>query len=206
MNQKALLHLTNEFAPIVAFFLAAQLYSFFTATAVLIASTIIALAVGWYYEKRFPMIPIISAGFVIISGAITLVYRAPDALIFADSLYYFLMGITTLLGLLLGKNFLKLIFETTFAMNDIGWRILANRWIIIFLAAGVINEIARFHLSPEEWVNFKVLKVVTIAIFGFYQFTLSRRYRLPELSNAWGLRIDKDLVKMVIHREKIGNS
>jgi intracellular septation protein len=198
MNTKALLHLTNEFAPIVAFFFAAQLYSFFTATAVLIASTIIALSVGWYFEKRFPMIPIISAFFVIISGAITLVYRAPDALIFADSLYYLLMGLTTLGGLFLGKNLLKLIFETTFAMSDTGWKILAHRWIIIFLAAGIINEIARFYLSPEEWVNFKVLKVITIAIFGFYQFTISRKYRLPELSNAWGLRNDKVLAKVVI--------
>ena len=58
-------------------------------------------------------------------------------------------------------------------MNDIGWRILANRWIIIFLAAGVINEIARFHLSPEEWVNFKVLKVVTIAILAFINLPLT---------------------------------
>lgn len=198
MNTKALLHLTNEFAPIITFFLAAQIYSFFTATAVLIVSTIIALSVGWYCEKRFPVIPIISAFFVIISGAITLVYRAPDALIFADSLYYFLMGITTLGGLLLGKNILKSIFETTFAMSDKGWRILAHRWIIIFLLAGIINEIARFHLSPEEWVNFKVLKVITIAIFGFYQFTLSRRYRLQELSNAWGLRNDKVVVEVPI--------
>ena len=198
MNKKALLHLTNEFAPIVTFFIAAQLYSFFTATAVLMASTIIALAIGWHCEKRFPIIPIISAIFVIISGSITLIYHAPDALIFADSLYYLLMGITTLGGLLLGKNFLKLIFETTFAMSDIGWRILANRWIIIFLAAGIINEIARYYLSPEEWVNFKVLKVITIAIFGFYQFTISRRYRQPELSNSWGLRNDKVLAKVVI--------
>jgi len=198
MNIKALLHLTNEFAPIVAFFIAAQIYSFFTATAVLVFFTVLALTLGWIFEKRFPIIPIISAFFVIISGAITLIYKAPDALIFADSLYYFLMGITTLSGLLLGKNFLKLIFETTFAMSDLGWRILANRWVIIFLAAGMINEIARFQLSPEEWVNFKVLKVITIAIFGFYQFTLSRRYRLPELSNAWGLRNDKVLAKAEI--------
>lgn len=193
MNNKALLHLTNEFAPIVAFFLASQLYSFFTATAVLMTTTLVALSFGWYCEKRFPIIPIISAVFVLISGVITLVYQAPDALIFADSLYYFFMGITTLCALFFGKNILKLIFDTTFAMSDTGWRILANRWITIFLLAAVINEIARFHLSPEEWVNFKVLKVVTIAIFGFYQFTLSRRYRLEGEANAWGLRIQKNI-------------
>lgn len=191
MNKKALLHLINEFAPIVAFFITAQIFSFFTATAVLIVSTIIALSVGWIYDKRFPVIPIISALFIFISGAITIIYKAPDALIFADSLYYFLMGATILGGLFFKVNILKKIFDTTFAMSDKGWRILTNRWIVIFFLAAIINEIARFNLSPEEWVNFKVLKVITIAIFGFYQFTLSRHYRIPEISNSWGLRQDK---------------
>jgi len=191
MNRKAILHLTNEFAPIVAFFIAAQIFSFFTATGILIVSTIIALALGWIYEKRFPAIPIISAFFVIISGAITLIYQAPDALIFADSLYYFMMGATILGGLLFKVNLLQKIFNSTFAMNEVGWRILTNRWIVIFFLAAFINEIARFNLSPEEWVNFKGLKVITIALFGFYQFNLSRRYRIPELSNSWGLRQEK---------------
>lgn len=190
MNPKALLHLLNEFVPIIAFFISAQLFSFYTATTILISSTVIALATGWYFERRIPILPIISGFFVVISGLITIFYKAPDALIFGDSLYYLLMGFTILGGLFFKVNILKWIFEATFAMEDIGWHILARRWVLIFLLAGVANEIARYTLTPEDWVNFKVLKVVTIALFGFYQFTLSRRYRLKDHSNAWGLRID----------------
>ncbi len=190
MNFKALLHLLNEFVPIIAFFISAQLFSFYTATTVLITSTIIALGTGWYSERRFPILPIISGSFVVISGLITIFYQTPSALIFADSLYYLLMGFTILGGLFFRVNILKLIFETTFAMEDIGWNILARRWVLIFLLAGVANEIARLTLTPEDWVNFKVLKVITIALFGFYQFTLSKRYRDKNHANAWGLRID----------------
>ncbi len=198
MNKKAILHLVNEFAPIVAFFISAQIFSFLVATAVLVITTIIALSLGWIYEKRFPIIPIISGFFVIISGSITLVYNAPDALILGDSLYYFGMGFAILIGFFFKSNLLKKIFYKTFAMEDRGWEILANRWVTIFLLSGVINEIARFYLTPEQWVHFKVLKVISIAIFGFYQFTLSRRYRIPEISNSWGLRKDKVVVEVPI--------
>jgi intracellular septation protein len=190
MNAKALLHLLNEFVPIIAFFIAAQLFSFYTATTILVGSTIIALGAGWYFERRFPILPIISGFFVVVSGLITIFYQAPDALIFADSLYYLLMGFTILGGLFFGVNILKWIFDATFAMSNTGWLILARRWVLIFLLAGIANEIARQALTPEDWVNFKVLKVITIAVFGFYQFTLSKRYRDQEHSNAWGLRID----------------
>jgi intracellular septation protein len=189
MSIKALLHLLNEFAPIICFFVAAQVASFYVATATLIISTLLALSAGWYFERRLPILPIISGLFVIVSGLITLYYRAPDALIFADSLYYLLMGITIGAGLLFKANLLKIIFATTFAMTDLGWNILARRWVAIFLLAGIANEVARFTLSPEEWVHFKFLKVITVAVFGIYQFTLSRRHRLPNEANAWGLRV-----------------
>jgi intracellular septation protein len=188
MNQKALLHLVNEFVPVIGFFIAAQLFSFYTATSILMVLTAAALSLGWYFERRLPVLPIISGIFVIISGFITIAYKAPDALIFADSLYYFGMGLTIAIGFVFRTNILKLIFDRVFAMQDIGWRILAVRWIIIFLLGGAINEIVRIFATPEVWVHFKVVKVITVALFGMYQFTLSRKYRIPEESNEWGLR------------------
>ncbi len=188
MNKRALLHLLNEFVPVIGFFIAAQLYSFYTATAILMGLTIAALSIGWYTERHLPLLPIISGLFVVISGAITIVYQAPDALIFADSLYYFLMGLTIGGGLLYDVNILKYIFGRVFAMTDFGWSILARRWVIIFLLGGAANEVVRIFATPEVWVQFKVLKVVTVAVFGLYQFTLARRYRIPEESTAWGLR------------------
>lgn len=188
MPKKAFLHLSNEFLPVLGFFVAAQYFSFYTATSVLMSLIILALWLGWHYERHLPVLPIISGIFVIISGAITLIYHDPDALIFADSLYDFFMGLMIAVGLICRVNILKLIFERVFAMQDIGWRMLALRWIIIFLVAGIANEIVRQTATPEVWVQFKVLKVITLTIFGFYQFTLSKRYRIPEQSNEWGLR------------------
>lgn len=188
MNKKALLHLLNEFFPVLGFFVAVQFFSFYTATSILMTLTVLALSIGWYFERHLPVLPIISGFFVIISGFITIIYKAPDALIFADSLYYFLMGLVIAAGLIFKVNILKLIFARVFAMNDTGWKILAIRWVVIFLLGGIANEVVRQFATPEVWVQFKVLKVLTITIFGFYQFTLSRKYRIPEISTEWGLR------------------
>jgi intracellular septation protein len=187
MNKKALLHLFNEFLPVLGFFVAMQFFDFFTATSVLMSLTIIALLAGWYFERHLPVLPIISGVFVLIGGSITNVYKAPDALIFADSLYYFMMGLGIATGFIFKVNILKLIFARVFAMKDIGWKILAIRWVVIFLLGGIANEVVRQLATPEDWADFKVLKVITIAIFGFYQFTLSRKYRIPEISTEWGL-------------------
>ena len=169
--------------------MAAQLGSFYTATATLMILTLIAFGLGWYFEKHLPVLPIISGFFVIISGLFTLIYQAPDALIFANTLYYLLMGLTIGIGLLYKVNIFKKIFGRVFAMTDTGWLILARRWVVVFLLGGILNELVRLLATPDVWVDFKVIKVVMITVFGLYQFTLTRRYRLPEESSPWGLRL-----------------
>lgn len=189
MTTKALLHLLTEFAPVLSFFVVGQFASFYAATMVLIIATIITSTVGLLSEKKLPLLPLISGFFVVSSGIITLVYQTPDALIFADSLYYFLMALMITGGLSFRFNLLKRIFASTFAMTDRGWNILALRWVTIFLFAGIANELARILLTPDDWVDFKFIKAITIALFGFYQFTLSRRYRIEGESNTWGIRV-----------------
>jgi len=189
MTTRALIHLLTEFAPVLSFFVVGQFTSFYTATLVLIIATIITSTVGLLTEKKLPLLPLISGFFVVSSGIITLVYQKPDALIFADSLYYFLMALAIAGGLSVRFNLLKRIFASTFAMTDRGWNILALRWVTIFLLAGIANELVRTLLTPDDWVDFKFIKAITIALFGFYQFTLSRKYRIEHEANAWGLRI-----------------
>jgi hypothetical protein len=43
-------------------------------------------------------------------------------------------------------------------------------------------------ITPEQWAVYKVITVFITAIFGFYQFTLSKKYRLPDAS-PWGMRM-----------------
>lgn len=187
-HPKAMLHLFTEFVPVVAFFLAGHFLSIYTATIILIISTISALIVGLWYAGRMPILPIISTLFVVISGGITLREHNVEALIISDSLYYFSLAVAVAGGLSLRFNLVEFFFNHTFAMTKEGWDILAWRWVTVFILAGAANEIVRIFSTPDVWMNFRFLKVLTITIFACLQLYTARRYRITNESNKWGLR------------------
>ncbi|MEM9336949.1 MAG: septation protein IspZ [Patescibacteria group bacterium] len=191
MTKAAAIHLLTEFAPVLIFFVAGQLLPFETAAILLVITTALAMALSLWYEGRLPFLPLVSGVLIIISGLITYFYQAPDALILGDTLYYLLLALIVGAGLSHRWYFLKWLFQSTFAMKDEGWRILSYRWLLVFIVAAIVNELVRVFATPEVWVDYRFAKVILIAGFGFYQFTLSRRYRLEGESNKWGLRLNK---------------
>jgi intracellular septation protein len=189
MPARAILHLVTEFVPVVAFFLAGNFLSLTAATYVLIITTVAALTIGLWCAGRMPILPVVSTIFVLVSGGISLRTHEVEALIIADSLYYFLLAGVVALGLSFRFNVLRFFFDHTFAMTKEGWDVLALRWVAIFILAGAANEFVRIALSPEAWFDFRFIKVLAITGFGVWQLFTARRYRIPETSNHWGLRI-----------------
>lgn len=187
-SRRATIHLITEFVPVLAFFLAGNFLDLRSATIILITSTIGSLIIGLWCAGRIPVLPVVSTIFVLISGGISLREHTAEALIVADSLYYFLLAGVVAGSLSLKRNLLKLVFSHTFAITDEGWNIVAIRWITIFIIAGAANEWVRIALSPEAWFDFRFMKVLTITAFGIWQMRIARKYRIPEYSNAWGLR------------------
>ena len=190
MSRTALLYLFTEFGPIVVFFAAGRLTDFYTAVAYFIAATVLACLFAWWRAKQVPVIPLVSAVFVIVGGLLTLLYDAPDAIIFADTLYYVLTAIV--LGFSLWKTqgrFLQRLFNPVFALTPYGWKLLTRRWLLLLICAAVFNEIVRQTASPGFWIDYRFYKTIVITAFALYQFTLSRQHRVLGESNAWGIRI-----------------
>ncbi len=186
--RRALLHLLTEFVPVVAFFLAGNFLSLTAATYVLIATTVGALIIGLWCAGRMPVLPVVSTLFVLVSGGITLREHEAEALIIADSLYYFLLAGVVAVGLSVRFNIMQYFFDHTFAMTREGWDVLALRFVAIFILAGAANELVRMLLTSEAWFDFRFLKVLTITAFGIWQLKIARDYRVPDKSNEWGLR------------------
>lgn len=188
MTKKAIVHFCIEFIPTFGFFVAAQVTGFFQATAVLMGLSVISFLVGWLTERKLPTLPIIITLFVVVSGTITLVYQNPDALILSNSIYFFGFSLALMAGLAMRFNILKRIFKETFAMSDRGWNILAVRWAGILGLVGIGNEIIRLNYSPEIWVTYKFVTTIFMTTFAVSQLALSRKYRLPDYSNQFGIR------------------
>lgn len=197
MNRKALISWTIEFGPIVFFFLVFEKFGFMPATKVFVALTALALLVAFIKERRIAYFPLVAGISVLIFGALTLYLNNPFYLIIKDTFYNGLFGVALLIGLAFGVPLLKNLFGELFAMSDHGWKVLTLRWGIVFILLTIGNEIVRLFYSTEVWVHYKAFSTMLTLFFGVYQFRLSARERIPELSNKWGMR----LIDVRIERE-----
>jgi len=189
MTRGALVQTTTEFSPLVLFFIAGQLYPFELAVLVLVIVTVIATGVAWLYHRHIPLLPLASGILVVITGTLTVYFNQPDAIILGDTIWFWGLAAAIMIGFTRQQHFLEHIFDQTFAITPAGWRRLSFRWLVVLLLAGAANEYVRIMLSPEFWIDYRFTKVLIIAAFACYQFTLARRYRIEGEANAWGLRI-----------------
>ena len=188
MNAGAAIQIFYEFAPLVTFFIAGQLLPFYGAVASLLIATCISIIIAWSYHKQIPIMPLASGSLVLITGGMTLYFNQPDAIILADTIYFWGLAIAILFGFKQKKHILERMFDKTFAITKAGWTRLSWRWFTVLVLAGLANEYVRIMLTPEFWIDYRFTKILLIAAFSFYQFTLARRYRIEGLSNTWGLR------------------
>ena len=188
MLVRAIINLTIEFGPIVAFVILAEFTDFITSTAVFVVLTSIALVASFYERKSFAVFPIVVAISVVFFGLLTVITEDPFFFIIKDTLYNGMLAIAVAVSLYLKKPLLKTFFKDTFDITDLGWTILTRRWGCMFAFIAISNEITRVNMTAEMWVIYKIFVTIVTAIFGFYQFTLSKKYRSPN-SSAWGMRI-----------------
>jgi intracellular septation protein len=188
MNRTVVIAFCAEFGPLLAFFIAGRITTFFDAVAVLMCTTTFAVILSWTLDKRIPFLPILGACFVLIGGGITLYFKEPDAIIFCDTLYY--LSIALLLGVTLhSKKYLfEMLFGTIFSLSEDGWKHICIRWFWFLLLAALANEVARHLLTPERWIEYRFYKSIVVTCFALYQLRLTRKYRLVEQTNSLGIR------------------
>jgi intracellular septation protein len=177
-----------EFLPILTFLILSETKGFMTGIKGLIIVAVICIIFSWYIEKRIPKFGLFASGTIVLFGSLSLFFESSFFIILKDTLYNLFFALILLAGLLRGTSLLKTFFGDFFAMTDRGWMILSRRWMFFFFLLTIGNEIARATLTPEVWVIYKFGALIITWIFGFYQFTLARRERLPEAS-SWGLRL-----------------
>lgn len=178
----------SEFAPIVTFVVAVEFSGFMYAVTLLALVSVLVVILEWNVSRRIPKFGLLASGIILVFAGLSLITGSEFFIILKDTLYALSFGVVLLGGLYFNQLYLKMLFGDFFAMTERGWRILTIRWILWFVLLGLSNEIARTALVPESWVYYKLIAVFCTWIFGFYQFTLSRRERSPE-ANEWGLRV-----------------
>jgi intracellular septation protein len=156
--------LLTEMGPLIAFFVTNWLAGIFWGTAVFMVATVIALAVSWTLTRKIAMVPLVSAIFVALFGALTLYLQSDLFIKVKVTLINALFGAVLLGGAAFGKSYLKLVMGEAMKLSDQAWRTLSIRWGVFFFLLAGLNEVVWRSFSTDAWVNFKVFGLLPLTL------------------------------------------
>lgn len=180
-----------DFGPLLVFFLtykfgapAAEKYALTTAairaTGAFMVAIMAAVAVSkWKLGRVSPMLWM-SAGLVIVFGALTVYLRDARFIMLKPTIIYVLLGAALLIGWLRGKPLLKYLLQAAYdGLTHEGWLKLSRNWGLFFLVLALVNEVARRELSFDHWLTLKVWGVTALTFaFALAQTPLLLRHGL----------------------------
>ena len=179
---KPFLKFITDFGPLLIFF---TIYyksgnSLEAAIPPLIISTLIAVAIMYFVEKKIPFVPLIGAIVISLFGGLTLYFNNPIFIYMKPTIVNIIFAAILIISkAYFNKNFLKLFLQTAFQLNEEGWNKLNFRWAYFFIFLAILNEIV-WRTQPENtWVNFKVWGMLPITIiFTAMQLPLINKYKV----------------------------
>ena len=179
------LKLALELGPLIVFFLANSRFGIFTATAIFMAAIFVSLAASWILTRHLPMMAIVTAVLVAVFGTLTLVLHDETFIKVKPTIIYAMFGVVLGGGLLFGRSFIAIMFDSVFRLTPEGWRILSLRWALFFFGMAVLNEIVWRTQSTDTWVAFKAFGVLPLTLlFGITQYPVLTRHQLPDDDRA----------------------
>jgi len=176
-----LLKFVLEMGPLGVFFFANSQFGIFPGTAAFMLATIVALGVSYAIARTIPIMPLVTAVFVVVFGGLTL-YLADETFIkLKPTIVNAMFAAILLVGLITGRLFIKLLFESAFQLTERGWRLLTIAWTGFFIFLAILNEIVWRNFPTDTWVSFKVFGVMPLSIlFTLSLFPIIMRHALPE--------------------------
>jgi intracellular septation protein len=177
--------LALDLGPLLVFFASFKLLGIFGATGAFMVAVLVALAIGWWLERRLSPMPLLTAVLVLIFGGLTLYLRNDIFIKMKPTVLYSCFGLILLGGLAMRRLFIKYLFAAAFELDETGWRKLTWRWGLFFIALAVANEAVWRSTSTATWVSFKVWGLLSLVLlFALAQTPLLMKHQLAGEDNA----------------------
>ena len=141
---KSFLKFITDFGPLLIFF---TIYyksgnNLSSAIPPLIISTLIAVAIMYFVEKKIPYVPLIGAVVISLFGSLTLYFNISIFFYLKPTIVNLIFASILLLSKsFFNKNFLKFFLQTAFQLNEEGWGKLNSRWAYFFIFLALLNEV-----------------------------------------------------------------
>lgn len=154
------------------------------ATWVLVGASLIALVVGWIAEKRLAPLPLLTGGFALLFGTLTLLFNDPVLLKLKLTIQNGLLAVVLLGSLPLRRYPFKYLLGEAIRITDEGWRGLTLRYGLYFAAVAIVNEIVWRTQSDDTWVAFRGGLWVASAAFGVWQVFFIMKHLIKDEAPA----------------------
>ena len=178
-----LFKLATELGPLLVFFVANAKFHLFVATGAFMIAVVAAMVASYVVTRHVPLMALVSGTIVIVFGTLTLVLHDETFIKVKPTIIYGLFAAILGGGLLFGRSFIAVLFDQMFNLTSLGWRILTQRWALVFLAMAVLNEIIWRTQSTDFWVAFKAFGVIPLTmVFAVTQMPLIKRFHLEPAS------------------------
>ncbi|WP_242417265.1 septation protein A [Sphingomonas panni] len=193
-----LFRMALDYGPLLVFFVANLLASkiglpdmvdslaqvVIASTAFMIASVAAIIVSKWKTGHISPMLWL-SAGLVVVFGALTLYFRDDTFIKMKPTIVYAMFSAILTFGLITGRPLLQQLLETAYpGLSATGWRKLTLNWAIFFAFMAVLNEVVWRHSTWDFWVGFKLWGAVPLTlVFAAANIPMLLRH---------GLQVEKD--------------
>jgi len=167
-----------EFIPILLFFAAYKLYDIYIATAVVIAATIIQVAIAWFKYRKVETMQWITLGLVIVFGGATIILHDEQYLKWKFSIIEWLFGVAFLSSHFIGKKtFIERMMSNNLTLPANIWARLNFSWALFFISVGFINVYVMYQYNTDDWVTFKTfIAPALMVVFMVVQMSLLYKY------------------------------
>lgn len=147
----------------------------------IVGGSLLALAVGLFWERRIAPMPLVTAVLGLIFGGLTLFFHDDRFIKVKPTILYSAFGLFLLTGLVRGKNPLKALMGDAFHLPDPVVRTLTLRYALFFFALAAANEAVWRTQSTVVWGLFKFPGVaIVIFLFALSQAPLMMKHMPDE--------------------------
>ena len=178
---KSIFKLLIDIGPLAVFFVFYTRSDLKTAILPFIIATIIAVLFSYIIEKKIPIMPTVGAVIILIFGGLTIYFDNETFFKMKPTIINLLFAGILYGGIILNKSLLRYLLGAALKLQDEGWDILTKRWIGLFIALAILNEIIWRTQTTDIWVNFKVFGILPITfIFTLTQFSTIKKYQVED--------------------------